>query len=244
MRGFPPCAPHHSSYALHLAAAVRIVQTQYSAVKRTQWAHLADPRVDALVTYHADHITAAAMAVQLPGRTYRFVHVVREPTAQIVSALLYELQRLEQGTLDHDTYLKLVRRHRHNHTAALFALAELMVPEIDSMVRQHEAAERDECGLNLRLEYFTADFAGTVRRLFHFLGVDEGALDAYVQAALYEDLGRKDVGWLNRSSHVTAGKYDKGPLLRMLSQDPRFAARLREWRKRLGYEEGASMSTP
>ena len=40
-------------------------------------------------------------------RPYKFVHVVRDPVKQIVSALLYEIQRI--GGPDHDKYHKIVR---------------------------------------------------------------------------------------------------------------------------------------
>ena len=42
--------------------------------------------------------------VDMIDRPYRFVHVVRDPIEQLVSAFLYEKQRVEDGSQVHDKY--------------------------------------------------------------------------------------------------------------------------------------------
>lgn len=211
----------------------------FKPIAEKKWRKLSASDTDVVVTFHATDINAGL--VDIIQRPYRFVHIVRDPVEQLVSAYLYEIERIthrnETGARGiHDKYLKTVQNHMDdaNHTG-LVALADFMKGDLHSMVKQYEESELDHNAINIRLEDFTEDFDDTIARMFVFLGVPETSLKHFLKNAKREDLGKHLPSEDEHNVHVTAGKYDKGPLRELLLEHSRWGNKLREMQKKMGY---------
>ncbi|EGD74486.1 hypothetical protein PTSG_05850 [Salpingoeca rosetta] len=137
---------------------LKIFSSQFRPITEEQWRQLGDD-VDVVVTFHAQHINQTLL--RWIERPYRFVHIVRDPVAAIVSAYLYETQR----PTAHDNFHK-VAVHAPNMSAGLRDMADAMQPELLAMEEQFAATERDHFGLNVKLEDFTTNFNDTIHRIF------------------------------------------------------------------------------
>lgn len=216
-----------------LKSGLHVSVNEFHPIGDKKWDKIGRSQTDVLVDYHVTGI-GPGLEARL-GRPYRFVHLVRDPVAQVVSALLYEAQRILANESVHDIYFKAVRRNIGNMTEALFILADMMMPELNAMVQQYKVTEIDHNGLNVKLEDFTADFDDTVRRMFEFYGVPPERMEVFVRAARKDDLHTKNMSWLAHSSHVTSGKFDKAPLRVMLYGDSRFHSTFKEMKSAMGY---------
>ena len=190
--------------------ALKINVKSFKPVPPEQWAKIGKTETDVVVTFHATGIGPSLVAT-MDGRPYRFVHIVREPADQVVSAVLYERQRLATTDAEriHDAYLKVVRNAPGGtDESALIAMADFMASDLEEGAAQYEMAQVDHNALNIRFEDFSVDFDETVRRIFSFLGVPALQEDDFVRIAGHEDLKKKSTEWLGNSSHVTTGKND------------------------------------
>jgi hypothetical protein len=222
---------------------LKIIVKSFNPVTSDQWAKMAKAETDVVVTFHASGIGPSLVAT-MDARPYRFVHIVRDPADQVVSAVLYERQRLAAQGADrsHDAYLKVVRNAPDGtDESALFAMADFMTADLEEGASQYEMAHADHNALNIRFEDFSVDFDETVRRIFSFLGVPAHQEDDFVRIAGHEDLKKKTSEWLSNSSHVTTGKNDvrRAELKSVLLGSAKYSGMFAALRRRLGYPEHA-----
>lgn len=218
---------------------LKIHINSFKPIQEKKWRKLSDADVDIVVTFHATGIDADLEKIL--GRPYRFVHFVRDPVAQLVSAYLYEVERITHRNATgaagvHDKYLKTVQNHMEdpNH-AGLFALADFMKPDLEDMQKQYAASQLDHNALNIKLEDFAADFKDTLERMFVFLGVPKAELKRFVRNAMREDLHQHTDAQNQGDVHVTEGKYDKAPLHKLLLESEAWGTKLRTMRTAMGY---------
>jgi hypothetical protein len=227
---------------------LKVIINSFKPIQDKKWKKLAEDNVDVVVTFHATGITTALQEVL--GRPYKFVHIVRDPVEQLISAYLYEVQRITaknqevQGAAGiHDKYFKTVANNMDsqmehdttNHTA-LFALAKFMEGDVHAMATQYAQAEADHNALNIRLEDFSVDYRDTVKRMLGFLGMPDNILTKFMKAANREDLTQKSKADNIDNLHVTSlGKYDKGPLRKLLLEHLKWGPQLQEVQRSMGY---------
>lgn len=204
--------------------SLKVHVNSFRPIQEKKWRKLSDTDVDVVITFHATGINADLETIL--GRPYRFVHIIRDPVAQLISAYVYEIERIthrnETGAAGvHDKYLKTVQNHMDDpNYAGLFALADFMKPELEDMQMQYAVSELDHNAINIRLEDFTLDFEDTLQRMFTFLGVPESQLKHFMRNAMQEDLTKHTDSENKHDVHVTSGKYDKEPLRKLLLDHP------------------------
>jgi hypothetical protein len=211
---------------------LHIVVNAFRPVPAQKWKRLAETDTDLVITYHAEGIAESLGTVL--GRPYKFIHIVRDPIEQLVSAYFYETQR--EGTGVHDKYFKIV------HNAAtpeegILGLAKYMRVELETMETQFLQTEHDSNALNMKLEDFLIDFQDSAMRMFSFLGVPESFHGVFLKHAHREDLSSKTKEQLEFNEHISIGKHDKEPLRVILRNHPVFGPRLAKMRATLGYTD-------
>eukprot|EP00038_Savillea_parva_P013333 m.7990 g.7990 ORF g.7990 m.7990 type:complete len:376 (-) comp2493_c0_seq2:23-1150(-) len=211
----------------------------YYPVTTEQWKKLSSSDHDVIITFHAENIGPSLEATI--HRPYRFIHLVRDPVDQVVSAVLYEHQRLQatgEGASVHDAFYKVVRKADGDLNAAVIAMADFMFSELVQQTVQYETSETDHNALNIRFEDFKHNFEPTFRRIFAFIGVPQGNMEDFVALARKEDLSAKSAEWLQTSRHVTAGKDDikRDELKTVLLDSPAHRDKLLALRTRMGYQ--------
>eukprot|EP00039_Didymoeca_costata_P007158 m.96861 g.96861 ORF g.96861 m.96861 type:complete len:341 (+) comp13568_c0_seq3:109-1131(+) len=216
----------------HLFASppLRVKVNSFHPMTSKQWEKVSQDGTDVVVTFHAKEIEPGLQ--EAIGRPYKFIHVVRDPVEQVVSAFLYELQRI--GTGVHDKYFKTVMKSKDDQQNGLIELAKMMEPDMATMADQYEKSKSDPNSLNIKMEDFQTNFTDTSLRMFSFLGVPPDSMNKFLKAASKEDLSTKSLEWKANSTHVTAGKYDRGPLRKVLL-DSELGPRLLMRRKAMGY---------
>lgn len=121
---------------------LKINVKSFNPVTTEQWAKIGATDTDVVVTFHAVGI-GPALETTMGGRPYRFVHLVRDPADQVVSAVLYERQRLAAPNADklHDAYIKVVRNAvGGTDESALFAMADFMATDLEQEAAQYVVA--------------------------------------------------------------------------------------------------------
>jgi hypothetical protein len=211
--------------------SLKVKVSQFRPMSQKQWSGL-DPKVDVLVTFHSQNISSQLL--QVTGRPYKLIHIVRDPVESIVSAFLYEKQRI--GEAVHDNFHKLVKaKIKISEEVALLAMVDAMMPSLVDMENQFLLAAQDHRALNIKLEDFSVDFNDTVLRMFRFLEVPAPLLPYFVEAAQREDLSQKNRNFINGSSHVTTGKYDTRPMQEKVFNLPKYTEVFKRMKQTMGY---------
>ena len=193
---------------VHPPLSMRV--SQFAPMRTEDWVKL-DAKLNLFITFHAQGVQPSLQNVL--GRPYRFIHVFRDPVETLVSAFLYESQRHDPG----DKYNKIYQKHSNKDDAFAEIVDYTMEHALRPMMEQYRMAEADPNSLNVRFEDFTENYNMTMRRIFHFLGVPQKLESLFVDTAAAFDIHRPGfnitMAQKRTSEHITAGRYDKGPLL-------------------------------
>ena len=147
----------------------------------------------------------------------------------IVSAYLYETQRFYKN----DPYNQIVQKHYADGERALAMMtSRMMETAVRPMFTQFVKSEADHRALNVKFEDFGANFDDTVLRLVHFLGVPASLLPTFMATAQKFNLARNKP---QDAAHVTAGKYDKQPLIDLVLNNKELHNEFSTMRKLLRY---------
>ena len=140
-----------------VSPALRLHVNSYFPMHESDWRDLPHNK-DVVVTFHAENITQRLVGIT--GRHYRFVHFVRDPAEAIVSAYLYETQRLDRG----DRYNRLVKAADTDEDALSAILNYTMIHAVRPMLSQFVASETDHDALNIHYEDVLRDYKAPMTR--------------------------------------------------------------------------------
>lgn len=169
-----------------------------------------------------------------PSPAMPFIHAVRDPLEMCVSAYQYHLLGAEpwlvqplrdlNGTTLQQHYQRLGQADGVRFECMRMAL------ELVETALVYNATRGLTNTLTVRLEDFSREYDGTMRRLFTFLG--SGLyVESLVKAAAVYDLARAPA---EDTRHVSASS-SKQPLRGMVLSDPRIGRLVGELRRLLGY---------
>ena len=186
----------------------------------------------------------------------RFIHLIRDPVEMVVSAYLYHLQKPENEMwwLDYpglfrpsdQVFAALYRAACPHGDGKPWSWLEILecLPPADGIVAEGwkmidgdiepmaTICEQVDCiqnnALKLDIDDISRNFTASMGRVFEFLNVTEKPGQRKLMAALVQ----KQKAALLNTTHVTAGKFDKSSLRRMLADDLVISERLSQLRRK------------
>ena len=172
---------------------------------------------------------------------YRVAHVVRDPLDVLVSGALYH----RRAPPDED-WLTSARDELHGNTYAAFLAAATPAQaveaewrfsgdEIRMLALTHEACERDERCLNVRLEDFESSFQETIDRTLRFLGFPRARIAAMKALVAEHDVKTWSAAELANNEHYTRASSDRESFYRAVHEDVEASRIIEGVRRAMGY---------
>lgn len=206
-------------------------------------------RADIVFDYHfgasvPDYLlaTESESLLEATGATeYRVAHVVRDPLDVLVSGALYH----RRAPPDED-WLASARDELHGNTYAAFLAAATPAQaveaewrfsgdEIRMLALTHEACERDERCLNVRLEDFESNFQRTIDRTLRFLGFPRARIAAMKALVAEHDVKTWSAAELSKNEHYTRASSDRESFYRAVHEDVEVSRIIEGVRRAMGY---------
>ena len=174
-------------------------------------------------------------------REYRVAHVVRDPLDVLVSGALYH----RRAPPDED-WLTSARDELQGNTIKAFLAAATPAQavnaewrfsgdEIRMLALTHEACERDERCLNVRLEDFESNFQETIDRALRFLGFPRESIAAMKALVAEHDTKTWSTAELAKNEHYTRASSDRAAFYRAVREDAEASRIIEGVRRAMGY---------
>lgn len=202
-------------------------------------------------------------------RNHRGIRLIRDPRDVIVSGYLYHKRTNEPWCINRDlnpsapiTFPRVPYSQEHRseawkasylaslggksyqqnlldrtqHDGLLFELAHYGAWTTEAMAAWNA---HHPSVLDVRFEEIMADFDGSFRRIFQYLGFAPGQIHDALTLASAHDLGRKTHKELEKINHVSSAEgWNKWPAYFALTHQERFREQFPDVLERLGFEAG------